>query len=333
MENRKERVLALVEEGYSARQAAERSGVPSRTAQNWVRRYRETGETARKRGSGRRRITTAEQDRSLVAEAQRRPHSTCRTLRQAAEFSASRTTAVRRLREANLFARRAAVKEHLSAVHIQRRLSFAEQNVNRDWTNVVFSDECTFCSSNDGPVVVYRQRGARYNPRYVFHKHSSGRVSVSAWGWMSFNKLGSLHRIEGRLTGEQYLQILRDVMLPSVRLLHPHGDIQFQHDRSPIHMSRVVQSWIASQSHIQVLDWPPRGADMNPIENVWSEVKRIMRDKWPTPPPTTRNALWELVLQAWEEVSESERYIRQLTGSMQRRMRAVIEARGHWTSY
>ena len=200
-ENIKERVLALVEEGFSASQAAERYGVLPRTAQMWVKRYRETGETGRRRGSGRRRITSPEEDQRLFAEAERMPFRTNRQLRQAAGFRGSRSTAARRLGEVHLHARRAAKKEFLRDDHIQQRLAFAEENLNRDWTHDVFSDECIFSSTNDGQVVVYRPVGKRHDPKYVFHKRRCGRVSVSAWGWMSSERLGYLHHIEGRLRG------------------------------------------------------------------------------------------------------------------------------------
>lgn len=334
MESIRERIIALVEVGYSARQAAEVYGINPRTAQKWIKRYRETGEVARRNSTGRKRVTSQDQDRRLVAEARANPHSTASQLRHATNYPGSRQTAIRRLQEANLHARRSAVKEFLSNDHKRLRLQFAGENVHRDWTDVIFTDECTFSSANNGPAVVYRPRGARFHPQYVHHKRSCGRVSVSVWGWISSSAFGILHRIDGRLTGEQYLHILREVMLPSARLLYPDGVLQMQHDNSPIHKCRLVQEWLRSQDDVAIIPWPPRGADMSPIENVWANVKRTMRANWPEPPTTTADALWQLVLAAWEEEAESsEGFLRSLYGSMPRRMQAVIQANGCWTSY
>ena len=59
---------------------------------------------------------------------------------------------------------------------------------------------------------------------------------------------------------------------------------------------------------------PPRGADLNPMENMWAEVKRTLRDSWPeADPPRTRDDLWDLVSEAWQEVGEGERFVDQLT--------------------
>jgi hypothetical protein len=66
---------------------------------------------------------------------------------------------------------------------------------------------------------------------------------------------------------------------------------------------------------------------MNPIENMWSEVKDTVQETWPDLPPRNRDALWTLVSDAWDEVASSQRYVRSLTESMPRRMRSVIDGR------
>jgi transposase len=63
-------------------------------------------------------------------------------------------------------------------------------------------------------------------------------------------------------------------MYASVKVLYPDAVIQFQQDHSSIHDSRVVQEWLSRQADVELIDWPPRAPDMNPIENMWSEVKK-----------------------------------------------------------
>ena len=50
------------------------------------------------------------------------------------------------------------MKELLTDEHKLYRLAFAEGNVDRKWDRVIFTDESTFTSANDGPVLVYRFR-------------------------------------------------------------------------------------------------------------------------------------------------------------------------------
>jgi hypothetical protein len=126
-------------------------------------------------------------------------------------------------------------------MNIKYRFAFPESNVDRKWDRVIFTDESTFSSANDGPVLVYRPQGERYNSQYMSTWERSGRVSAHCWGWISQERAGVLHRIEGHLDGLQYLHILQNVMVPSVRMLYPKGKIELQQNHSSIHDSRVVQ--------------------------------------------------------------------------------------------
>jgi len=98
----------------------------------------------------------------------------------------------------------------------------------------------------------------------------SGRVSVNCWGWTSHEEAGVLHRIEGHLDGLQYKHILQKLMVPSVRMLYPDVIIHLQQDNSSIHDSRLVQERLSLQADVELLEWPPRKPEMNPIENMWS---------------------------------------------------------------
>jgi hypothetical protein len=158
------------------------------------------------------------------------------------------------------------MKEKLSEEHRLYRFAFAENNVGHDWENVIFSDESVLSSANDGPVRVYRPQGTRYNAGYAKESARSGHVSVAVWEWISSRGIGLLHRIDGRLDWVQYLHILRDIMVPSVREMYPDGVNNFQQEQSPVHKSQLLQGWFADQNRVELLDWPTCGADLNPME-------------------------------------------------------------------
>jgi hypothetical protein len=102
--------------------------------------------------------------------------------------------------------------------------------------------------------------------------------------------------------------------------MYPDGVINFQQDQSPVRKPQLLQGWLADQNEVELLDWPPCGADLNPIENVWLETKSITTENWPDPSPASKNALWDVVLVAWEEVAHSEGYATTLVESLPRRM-------------
>jgi transposase len=59
----RERVITLVEEGnFTAAEAGRQYGVPDRTARWWIERYRETGGTSRRAGTGFWRVSSKAED-------------------------------------------------------------------------------------------------------------------------------------------------------------------------------------------------------------------------------------------------------------------------------
>lgn len=71
------------------------------------------------------------------------PLSSLITIKERLNLECSKWTIRRRLVEANSKHRRPAKKVDLTNLHRQRRLEFTEANLNRDWANVIFSDDST----------------------------------------------------------------------------------------------------------------------------------------------------------------------------------------------
>ena len=143
------------------------------------------------------------QDAALVAEAERIPFFSAKDFKVATGFPGKRNTIISRLKAAGLRARHSAV-ELFTDEHKLYRFAFAKSNVDRKWDRVIFSDESTFSSANDGPALVYRPRGGRYNSHYMSTCTRSGRASVLCWGCISHEGAGMLLRVECRLDSLQY---------------------------------------------------------------------------------------------------------------------------------
>jgi transposase-like protein len=168
----RETVIALVEEGnLTTAEAGRRYGVPDRTARRWSERYLVSGETSRRAGTGFWRVSSQAEDARLVDEARENPFLNSVELKRNTAFPGCSRTVRNRVTEAGLRSRSSAVRVRLTLGGTQAlRLVFAEDNVDRDWGNVIFSDVSVFSSANDGPV------GPSETENWTLKVHGSSEV-------------------------------------------------------------------------------------------------------------------------------------------------------------
>ena len=196
----------------------------------------------------------------------------------------------------------------------------------RQWRCVFFTDEPRFTLLRaDGRRRQYQHRGERFANACVFERDRYGGGSVMVWGGMSHGVKSPLIVVPGNLTAVRYRdEILR---LVAVSLVQQH-QMTFQHDNAHPHVARVCQDFLAN-NNIVPLDWPLYSPDLSPIEHLWDELDRRVRRRRNT--PNTLGQLGTALLEEWENIPM--RKINALVNSMQRRIRAVINARGGHTRY
>lgn len=194
---------------------------------------------------------------------------------------------------------------------------------------VVFSTICLSRSDECGRIFVYRRDGTRFDKNHFQVTHQSGRKTVPVWAWFSASGAGDFVQIDGRFVKEKYLDILNNILLPSIERRFPNRRVKFIQDNSPIHKAIVVRQWFREHPNIQVLPWPPKGADMNPIENVWGDMVKDLEGS----AATTKEELFEKVSSIWERYRGRPNYWRKLAYSMVKRLDLVREAQGYWTKY
>lgn len=152
------------------------------------------------------------------------------------------------------------------------------------------------------------------------------------WGWISAHCPGELVEVSPHMNADEYINILENVLLPSVRNIYTEAEVprfRLVQDNSAVHTARIVKEWFAHHPEIVVLDWPAKSPDLNLIENVWA----LMVRKWIPGHERTKEALFAHAKNVWEALRFKDDFFANLRDSIPRRLQQVIERNGYWTDY
>lgn len=329
------RAVTMIEEGHTYRSVSQALGVSVSVVHRNVQRYRETGSYVRRRGQGRHRATTDQDDRFIRVQTLRNRRQTAvqtqNLLREIRDVRVSERTVRRRIKELGLNSRVPAKAPKLEVGHRRARLRFARdhQNWTSEWNCVLFTDESRFCVNFvDGRERMWRYPGERYNPTNFTETVAYGGGSVMVWGGICLGARTELVIVDGgALTAQRYIT---DILEPHVVPFAPFlGDnFIFMHDNARPHTANIVRNYL-NDVGITQMDWPARSPDMNPIEHVWDIIGRRVRAK--TPAPRNVHELKLALLEEWENIPQE--MINNQIESMGRRIQALIRARGGNTRY
>jgi len=286
----------------------------------------------RKGKSGRKQALTPGQRQALLDDINDRPFTAATELRVEHQLGCTARTVRNHLHRGGVHSRRPARKVDLEARHAEERLRFARAHLEEDWEFVIFSDEKVFQSSQDTRRPLWRRNNTRYAVKNVQPVRRSGRLSIAYWGWICSAGPGELVEVPVRMNAAEYLDVLENVMLPTVRNLLPGARITFVQDNSAVHRARIVEDWFQNHPEIRRIQWPARSPDLNPIEHMWASMVRHWDDDRDRPAPRRRVDLNAHVRRIWDWHRGND-YCARFIGSMRQRLAAVIEADGYYTSY
>jgi transposase len=223
---------------------------------------------------------------------------------------------------------KAKTKPKLTPRHEASRLDFARQHMtwNLEWRQVIFSDEKKF--NLDGPDgIKYYWHDLRKEPK-LLSKRVHGGTSVMVWAGYCFYGKSELVLRECKGKADVYQQVLQQHLLPFIGRLGG-GNWTFQQDGATVHTAATTMQWF-ERNKITVLPWPSLSPDLNPIENLWGILVRIVYDNGRRQFNSSQE-LRAALLDAWNQIELST--LENLSNSMPQRMFAVIRGGGKSSRY
>ena len=339
--------LTQLKSGKAPTKVSKELGIPTSTMRDWRRaamaagtwNMAESGDNpgvarpaprVKDPGSGgHNRLITDRLKRRIKAHLDNDPFLTPRGLqRQIPELRQFHRETIRKCiaKDLGLPSRIAAVKPHLTDAQKSRRLDWAQRKRawrQRRWRKVLWSDEThiELWKGFQHSLRVRRSSSiARYDPRFIRRsvKHPS---KLMIWASFGNGKLGRLHFVphNQKMNAEMYRNVLSKHLKASLKKT---GCSVFMQDGAPCHTARSIKEWF-SDNRVEVLDWVGQSCDLNPIENLWHSLNRIIAAM---PACSNLVQLSKQIAKAWKKLAKD-------TDSMPRHVVAVIEANGEVTKY
>jgi hypothetical protein len=274
-------------------------------------------------------VTSEETDTLIAGSAIETPITTPRIIRSGLGIEASARTVRRRLDEAGLFGRVARVEYPFDHTDITERLEFAHKHegwTRSQWGRVMFGDEAYICLGVHGQIWVQRPQDTAYLSQFMVQGQTNFAPKIGIWACFSGQGVAGLRIFDGDMDTRLYTDTMDQFMKPRALRFWPDGPWFYLHDNAGYHGSRGSYTWFHNKG-VDLIKLSPHSPDLNPIENLWGDLKRRIEQRFP------RNIaeLRQFLAEEWESTPRST--CSNLVNSMPDRMRAVINAEGHKTGY
>ena len=205
-----------------------------------------------------------------------------------------------------------------------KRLEYAQRIMESGDTfhNVIFSDECSIS------LMQYRRTCYRKvdepTKRKPKPKHP---LKVHVWAGISRHGPTKICIFDGIMDADLFCNILETTLVPFIREKLP--DHRFMQDNDPKHTSRRARAFFEEKN----INWwrtPPESPDLNPIEDLWHELKFFLESKVK---PRNKQELVDGIKKFWAKKVTPEKCTKYIDHVLHKAIPAVVEAQGAATKY
>ncbi|KAF2902078.1 hypothetical protein ILUMI_04107, partial [Ignelater luminosus] len=267
-----------------------------RTVKRWILRS-QLGELDTVR-PGAAYVTNADQDNAIVEMTNNSRFISTVRIRKTLQLTCSLKTIRRRLHENGIHNRQPARKMKRYFCRLKKSLSNCGKEMEHGMTSIMF------CQEEQAGVLMPVLEIVRVTPP--------------------------------RFNSRQYIRVLDEVLLPSVRAVYAEYEMAtfiFVQDNSSIHTAQIVQEWFEEHPEIELLRWPDKSADLNSIENLWAAtVRKFDNIEFHRVRERNVEELTRHVTTTWKSFRNSQ-ICDNLVSSMERRLQECINDNGYYCKY
>ena len=154
------------------------------------------------------------------------------------------------------------------------RVRWVIQHKDDDWSRTIFTDETCY--------QLFRNTIRRWSrsPNTEVKRIPKNKKKVMVWEGTSIKGLIGYHSFKTIMDGSYYVQIHQDHLILNARRQFGRR-WRLQQDNDPKYKSPLAQQFLSSDVP-EVIDWPSNRPDVNPVENLWSIIKRRVEKRKPT---------------------------------------------------
>lgn len=318
MDDRKYHVLHfLLENGETKTFVARTLGVDRATIRLWAKRssppsqkHRRTRVTnqmllrraavdqlASKTVSVTRTRLTPKRKKPVSRPIRRKPYDTvskvCRALNSEKMMKCCPSTVRKDLIVLGYKSKRRPTGPYLTSADMKQRVTLCT-NYLRNPYDIAFSDETNIDSNEFNDTRTEWVKEGQFPLQRCMEQ---GPASLTCWGVIAkdFRYLIVVPSDQGRMTAEKYQQIMLKPCLKQLQELSKRN-IWFMQDNAPTHSGAA--DYLARRRIKVLSNWPPRSCDLNPIEGVWSLLKRRVAARG----PFGEDMLRDFILDEWSKI-------------------------------
>lgn len=311
------------------------------TARKWLKRFIQGGRNPFEDAprSGRPRAITKEQEKQLVRLVANRKANKLHTAAQLQHAAGMQSmmsvrTVRRSLRRVGCHFPGVKKVRRLTERHRTLRLLFSRKYHSKGiWIRTLYTDSTYICINLFKRCwVLEKEKNEQVGDRKPMKIHVYAGISYTGRTQLVFctgtSQQAPFKKGRRGVGAAEYQERVLPVFLEFGRRMGTGLGWHFVQDGASAHTAKSTKAMLSREIKREwIKDWPPNSADLNPIENVWALLKGALRGK-------TYQTIDELIVaakKAWSEIPQ--RHIRACVGSMWRRLRACVRARGGYIPY